>query len=80
MGKDQIFMDVEALVDTGKSPKAILVKFSVGTIGSDGHRKILFKPEIIAKENDPVQMSETLKLDSGAQTLAITVTAKQNKP
>jgi hypothetical protein len=74
MGKDQIFMDVEALVDTGKSPKAILVKFS------DGHRKILFKPEIIAKENDPVQMSETLKLDSGAQTLAITVTAKQNKP
>jgi hypothetical protein len=80
MGKDLIFMDVEASEDTDKTPKSILVKFSVGKIGSDGHRKILFKPEINAKANEPVELSETIKLDTGPQTLAIALIAKQNKP
>ena len=54
---------------------AVMMKFTVGTIGKNGERTILARPQIIAKENVTAKISQGET--GGEELLSLSVTAKK---
>ncbi|MFZ4403033.1 MAG: hypothetical protein ACOYOK_02930 [Pseudobdellovibrionaceae bacterium] len=55
--QEGFFIDVTANESAVQSHKGILMKFVVGVIEKNGQRTIKAKPQILAKENEPAQIT-----------------------
>lgn len=72
----QSFIEVTANEGAIQGHKGILMKFVVGTISKNGKRTILSKPEVLAKENVPAQI--TVGKENGANPeVALSVVAQR---
>ncbi len=69
---------IEVITEEGElqGHKGILMKFTVGLIGANGKRTIVSRPQILALENEPAQISVGKK-DGGAEQLSLSVVAKR---
>ena len=73
--EDEHFIEVIATEGSIQNKKGILMNFTIGTIGKNGEKTILAKPQIIAKENEPAQI--TIGEKNGAEvSLSVTATRK----
>lgn len=73
--EDEHFIEVIATESSIKNKKGILMNFTIGTIGKNGERTILAKPQILAKENEPAQI--TIGEKNGSEvSLSVTATGK----
>ncbi len=69
----ETFIDV--VTTKADTKNAVLMKFTVGTIGKNGERTILARPQIIAKENETAKISQGET--GGQELLSLSVTAKR---
>ncbi len=67
---------IEVIATPGKIQKhaGILMKFIIGTIGPNGERTILAKPQVLATEGKPARITQN-NSKSGAEQLSLSVTA-----
>lgn len=54
---EESFIEVVATEGKVQNHKGIMMNFVVGVIGKDGERTIKAKPQILAKENEPAQIT-----------------------
>lgn len=71
------FIEVVATEKIDQNHKGILMKFVVGTIDKNGQRKIIAKPQIVARENETAQI--TVSTDNGPEELSLSVIAKRKE-
>jgi type II secretory pathway component HofQ len=72
-GNGEIFIEVVASEGSVQSRKVILMAFVVGNVDSEGKRKVLGAPQILAQENKPAKIS--VEGTSGQPSLDLEVTA-----
>lgn len=68
------FIEVVATEGQVKNNKGIMMNFTVGYIGKNGERKVISKPQILAKENEPALI--TVGEKDGTE-LSLSVVAKR---
>lgn len=73
--KEENFIEVVATEGVIQNHQGILMKFIVGTIDKKGKKTILASPEVLAKENQPAQITSGSK--KGAGEISLSVTAKR---
>ncbi len=69
------FIEVTVAEGTLQNHKGILMKFTIGTIGKNGERTILAKPQVLAKEGEPAKITQADD-KSGVEHLSLSVVAK----
>ncbi|WP_374076478.1 hypothetical protein [Bdellovibrio bacteriovorus] len=69
------FIDVVATEGQIQNQKGILMKFVVGFIGKDGKRTITARPEVLAKENSPAQI--TVGGNNGKESLSMSIVVQR---
>ena len=72
-----VFIEVLADENPVAAHPGILMKFTVGSIGPNGERKILGKPQIIAAENQRAEVTVSSD-EKGADKYSLAVTAHRN--
>ena len=70
----ETFVEVVATDAFVDNKRGILMKFAVGTIGKNGERTMVYRPEVFARENETTQVS--LGDKPGAEGLSLSVVAK----
>ncbi len=70
------FIEVIATEGSIQNHKGILMKFVVGTIGKNGERTIISRPQVVAKEGEPAKITQS-DSKNGAEYLSLSVTAKK---
>jgi len=73
-GNGKTFIEVVATEGEFQHHKGILMNLVVGTIAKDGTKTILAKPQILAKENEPAQITVGEK---DKETLSLSVLASR---
>lgn len=71
---EESFIEVVATEGQVQNNKGIMMNFTVGYIGKNGERTIVSKPQILAKENEPAQI--TVGEKDGTE-LSLSVVAKR---
>jgi len=75
-GSKKQFIEVIATEGSIQNHKGILMKFTVGTIGENGERTIVAKPQVLAKEGEPAKITQS-DTKSGVEHLSLSVVAKK---
>lgn len=73
---EESFIEVVAIEGTVQNHNSIMMKFVVGTISKNGERTIVSKPQILARENEPAQITVSEK-ENGPVQLSLSVIAKR---
>ena len=66
---------IEVITTKADMKNAVMMKFTVGTIGKNGERTILARPQVIARENETAKISQGET--GGQELLSLSVTAKR---
>ena len=69
------FIEVVAKEGEIQNRKGILMIFTVGYIGKDGKRTIVYRPQILTEENKNAQI--TLGEEGGKETMSLSVVAQR---
>lgn len=75
-GAEEQFIEVVATEGSVHSHKGILMKFTVGTIGKNGERIIVSKPQILAKEGESAKITES-DTNTGKEHISLSVIAQR---
>jgi type II secretory pathway component GspD/PulD (secretin) len=70
-GKEERFVDIVATEHTMKNKKGVLMKFVVGTIGTNGQRTIVATPQVFTLENNKATITSE-GTDKKVMTLVVT--------
>jgi type II secretory pathway component GspD/PulD (secretin) len=76
-GNKENFIEVVANEERSKDFDGILIQIAIGTIEENGKRTIISRPQILTKENEPVQISIGEK--NGAEEVALSVIAQRKE-
>lgn len=71
---EESFIEVTAKEGPIQNHKGILMNFVVGTVGKDGKRTVLSEPQILAKENEPAQITVD---EANGSKMSLSVVAKR---
>lgn len=71
---EESFVEVVATEGEVQNHKGIMMKFIIGTIGKNGERIVVSKPQILAKEKQEVQ------IETGPPQVSLSVIAKRIEP
>jgi len=70
------FIEVTATEGTVQNHRGIMMKFVVGTIDINGKKSVISEPQVLAKDNEPAQITIGKKGDSPPQ-ISLSVIAKR---
>ena len=71
-----MFIEVVATEGSVQNHKGIMMKFTIGTIGKNGERIIIAKPQVLARENEPAKITQSEE-GSQREQLSLSVVAKR---
>lgn len=70
-GAEEHFVEIVATEHTMKNKKGVLMNFVVGTVGKNGQRTVLAKPQVFTLENEKATIT-TEGTDKKVMTLVVT--------
>jgi type II secretory pathway component HofQ len=73
-GAKKLSIEVVATEGSIQNHQGIMMRFAISTIGENGERTVIARPQILAKEGEPAKITQS-DSKSGSEQLSISVTA-----